>query len=152
MNNYIGTKQIKAESMRKEAFENFKTGRDFTENHIDDSEEGYKVEYPDGYISWSPKETFEAAYRTNGNYTYGHAVLLSKQGKKLQRVGWNGSGMYFYYVEGNTYPANTEIARREFGENVPYRPYLALKTAQNDIAMWSPSTSDCLAEDWQVVD
>ena len=24
---------------------------------------GYKVEYPDGYVSWSPKETFETAYR-----------------------------------------------------------------------------------------
>ncbi len=25
--------------------------------------QGYKVIYPDGYISWSPKEVFEAAYR-----------------------------------------------------------------------------------------
>ena len=24
---------------------------------------GYKVTYPDGYVSWSPKETFEIAYR-----------------------------------------------------------------------------------------
>jgi len=24
---------------------------------------GYKVIYPDGYVSWSPKDTFEAAYR-----------------------------------------------------------------------------------------
>ena len=28
-----------------------------------DDEEGYKVIYPDGYASWSPKDTFEAAYR-----------------------------------------------------------------------------------------
>jgi chromosome segregation ATPase len=46
----------------------------------------------------------------------------------------------------------TEIAKKEFGELVPYRPYLALKTAQNDIATWNPSTSDCLAEDWFVVE
>lgn len=26
------------------------------------SEEGYRVRYPDGYVSWSPKEVFEAAY------------------------------------------------------------------------------------------
>lgn len=26
------------------------------------SEEGYRVRYPDGYESWSPKETFEKAY------------------------------------------------------------------------------------------
>lgn len=24
---------------------------------------GYQVVYPDGYVSWSPKETFETAYR-----------------------------------------------------------------------------------------
>lgn len=24
---------------------------------------GYLVEYPDGYLSWSPKRTFETAYR-----------------------------------------------------------------------------------------
>ena len=25
-------------------------------------EDGYKVIYPDGYITWSPKDVFEAAY------------------------------------------------------------------------------------------
>ena len=25
--------------------------------------DGYKVYYPDGYVSWSPKETFVKAYR-----------------------------------------------------------------------------------------
>jgi len=24
---------------------------------------GYRVKYPDGYISWSPKDVFESAYR-----------------------------------------------------------------------------------------
>ncbi len=27
------------------------------------SQEGYQVFYPDGYISWSPKEVFDSAYR-----------------------------------------------------------------------------------------
>ena len=27
-----------------------------------DGQEGYTVKYPDGYISWSPKEQFESAY------------------------------------------------------------------------------------------
>jgi len=25
--------------------------------------DGYKVVYPDGYVSWSPKKVFEEAYR-----------------------------------------------------------------------------------------
>ena len=52
-----------------------------------------------------------------------------------------------------TYPAQTEIAKKHFGENamIPYRAYWALKTAQEDVATWSPSGSDSLAEDWLIV-
>lgn len=36
--------------------------RAFRKTH-EDGREGYAVVYPDGYESWSPKATFEAAYR-----------------------------------------------------------------------------------------
>jgi len=42
---YVGTKIIKAEPAEK------------------DGKAGYRVMYPDGYVSWSPRATFEAAYR-----------------------------------------------------------------------------------------
>lgn len=42
---YIGVKIIEAEPQAKEG------------------KEGYRVIYPDGYESWSPKATFEHAYR-----------------------------------------------------------------------------------------
>jgi hypothetical protein len=84
---------------------------------------------------------------------FGQALNWLKSGKKVSRKGWNGSGMYAYYIPANSYPAITKIAKKEFGDKlVPYRPYLALKTAQNDVATWNPSTSDCLAEDWFVVE
>ena len=60
--------------------------------------------------------------------------------------------MYAYYVPAASYPAVTEIARKEFGEMVPYRAYWALKTAQGDVATWHPSGSDSLAEDWYIVE
>lgn len=41
---YIGTKLIEAIPAQK------------------DGEDGYKVVYPDGYISWSPADVFERAY------------------------------------------------------------------------------------------
>ena len=89
-----------------------------------------------------------------GNGSFGSAVEALKQGYKVARSGWNGSGMFAYYVPENSYPANTEIAKKHFGENamVPYRAYIALKTAQEDIAMWSPSGSDALAEDWMTIE
>lgn len=65
MNYYIGTKLIKAEP----AFRCCSTGKIYLENEIDikqakkkNFDEGYKVEYADGYESWSPKEVFEKAY------------------------------------------------------------------------------------------
>ena len=45
MKNYIGVKIVKAERKEKKGVP------------------GYAVKYPDGYVSWSPKETFEKAYR-----------------------------------------------------------------------------------------
>ena len=50
MEQYIGVKVIKAEP------------------EVKDGKEGYKVCYKDGYVSWSPKEAFEEAYRVvDGN-------------------------------------------------------------------------------------
>ena len=48
MNNYIGVKIVKAEPQVK------------------NGKPGYKVAYPDGYVSWSPKDVFEEAYRELG--------------------------------------------------------------------------------------
>ncbi len=86
------------------------------------------------------------------NLTFGAAVEAAKTGKKVARKGWNGSNMYAYIVPAASYPAQTEVAKKEFGDMVPYRAYWALKTAQNDIAMWAPSGSDSLAEDWMIVE
>ena len=45
MEKYIGTKMVEAEKATRES-----------------GEEGYRVRYSDGYVSWSPKEVFEKAY------------------------------------------------------------------------------------------
>lgn len=86
------------------------------------------------------------------NLSFGQAITAAKAGKKVARKGWNGANMFAYIVPANTYPAQTEVAKATFGENVPYRAYWALKTAQNDVATWSPSGSDSLAEDWAIVE
>lgn len=82
---------------------------------------------------------------------FGEAVECMKDGLRVARNGWNGQGMFAYYVPGAVYKAMTDAAKEIFGEEVPYRPYFALKTVQNDVAVWNPSTSDILAEDWVIV-
>lgn len=46
---YIGTKQILAWEADR------------------DGQPGYSVKYPDGYVSWSPKDVFESAYLPQGH-------------------------------------------------------------------------------------
>lgn len=79
---------------------------------------------------------------------FGSALEALKSGERVAREGWNGPGQFVYYVPPASYKTQTEIAFAHFGDTVPYRAYLALKTVQGDIAMWTPSVSDVLAEDW----
>lgn len=60
---YIGTKIIKAEEMTQKTFlANYKKEDSVILNQMID-EDGYHVQYEDGYDSWSPKDVFERCYR-----------------------------------------------------------------------------------------
>ena len=66
MEEYIGTKIVKAEPMNLGDYNNYR-GWMIPEDE-DPEKEGYLVKYPDGYVSWSPKEIFEEAYvKTENN-------------------------------------------------------------------------------------
>lgn len=82
---------------------------------------------------------------------FGSALHGLKDGAKVARAGWNGKGMFVYYVPANSYPAQTEVAKETFGDTVPYNPYLAIKNVNGTVSTWVPSVNDCLAEDWEVV-
>jgi len=59
MKSYIGSKIIQAEEMDDRFFLKKEKGQ-----VLDcDARPGYKVVYPDGYVSWAPKNVFENAYR-----------------------------------------------------------------------------------------
>lgn len=158
---YIGTKLIKAEVMTRAQYNVFRGWELLADENGDD--EGYLVEYlhggkPNttthaGYVSWSPKEQFDNAYRKTTGMPFGMAVEAMKKGHKVARAGWNGSGMFAYYVPAGSYPAKAEIIKGIFPDDlVPYRHYMALKTAQGDVSTWAPSGSDSLADDWYIVE
>jgi hypothetical protein len=84
------------------------------------------------------------------NVDFGAAVAALKAGHQVARKGWNGKGMFLYYVPAASYPASTKIAKREFGEMVEYGAYIAMKTAQGNVVPWLASQTDVLAEDWIV--
>jgi len=232
MQQFIGTKVVNASPMNLADYNTLRGWILPTDE--DGTDEGYLVEYTDGgkanvegyagYVSWSPKEVFDKAYRECDTYSdrllieyddlyekckklidfkhsddflvlpievrtqllaqsavmgdysailgtrrgmedgdanpvrlsFGGAVAAAKTGCKVARAGWNGAGMFAYIVPANKYSTDgnpTSPLVGMFPDNmVPYREYWALKTAQDDVAMWSPSGSDSLANDWCVVD
>lgn len=141
---YIGTKIITAWSQDK------------------DGTPGYAVKYEDGFVSWSPKEVFDKAYRacegSIQNLTFSDALHFVKMGKRVARVGWNGKGMWLQVVRGS----NVQIHNMGFGPANEYdhdwrsrvpelSSWIGMKTADNKFVPWLASQSDMLADDWMVL-
>ena len=167
MKRYIGAKIINAIPMNRadyNALRGWMVPAD--ENPEDD---GYLVEYLDGgkpnvpgfagYVSWSPKEQFENAYREASGLTFGHAIEALKLGMKVAREGWNGKGMWLVLVPGTNNVHTTE-GSPYMKAGVTYcdiLPHIDMWTtnAQGRRAMlpgWVASQTDMLAEDWHMVE
>lgn len=87
---------------------------------------------------------------------FGEAIEALKAGKLVSRDGWNGKGMFLYYVPANSYPASRNTLNTMAGvfkdDMVPYTAYIAMKTAQDNVVPWLASQTDVLAEDWGVIE
>ena len=101
---------------------------------------------------------------------FGQAVEALKEGKRVQRTGWNGKGLFIFMQVPST--INREIVpkmqslpqsvkdefERRFNDPneqidaIYYDNQLALVNPSNLITGWSPSTSDALADDWVILD
>lgn len=81
-------------------------------------------------------------------------VIMRDENKKVARKGWNGKGMFLYYVPSGAYAPRTEVAKTLVNKNglVEYGAYIAMKTAQGNVVPWLASQTDLLAEDWCVVE
>lgn len=88
---------------------------------------------------------------------FGKALEALKEEKKVSREGWNGQGMFAVLQKGypDGIPCNKQTAEAwglKEGDLFKVRPYFQLRTAQGDHAMWVPSGSDILSEDWIIID
>lgn len=88
-------------------------------------------------------------------HDFGQALRYLKAGHRVARLGWNGAGMFLYYVPGASYPAQRNAMATMVGvfpdDMVPYQPYIAMKTANDTVVPWLASQSDMLAHDWIVL-
>jgi hypothetical protein len=87
-------------------------------------------------------------------YDFGVALHRLKMGFRVAREGWNGTGMFLYFVNGSEFTVNRPplLGIYPEGTAIKYRPHIDMKTAQGDMVPWVASQTDLLADDWYMVD
>ena len=115
------------------------------------AEEGYRVEYEDGYLSWSPKEVFEAAYRETTGMSFGLAIEAVKKGKKIARSGWNGKGQYVELGIDLGYTDHSGVVHGAYHMDIGSKALVFVGTRGRQVG-WLASQSDMLADDWYIVE
>lgn len=99
---------------------------------------------------------------------FGSAIQALKEGKRVQREGWNGKGLFVFRqvpstIDSEIIPKMQSVpqsVKNEFKNRfdsspqgaISYNDQLALVNTSNEISGWSPSTNDALAEDWVILD
>lgn len=171
MDTYIGTKMLCAKEMTRGEYNKLRGWDIPADENPEDA--GYLVEYHDGgkpnhpdfkgYISWSPKDVFERAYRRADSMTFGLAIEALKQGKKVTRAGWNGKGMFLWLKPAAVIKAEwckdeklKELVEANGGE-MPALGTICMYTHDGKgrraiLTGWLASQSDMLGEDWMLVE
>ena len=141
MQKYIGTKIIEAEPCK--AWKDTKLHKA--------GEDGYKVRYPDGYESWSPKGVFEEAYRPTDYMSFGLAIEAMKKGKKVARRGWNGKNQHIELATRISYMTAEGVFVNVEHEAIGNKAIAFCGTSGVQMG-WLASQADMLADDWEVVE
>jgi hypothetical protein len=97
--------------------------------------------------------------------TFGEASNLAQQGKKIARSGWNGKGLFVFYVPEQKKQINEVepfIRNMLFGSNskmfegiknlVRIKPYFMIRNADGSLSTWVPIIGDIFGIDWEVVE
>ncbi len=162
MQKYIGTKIITAEPMTRQEYNDFRGWALPADERGGDP--GYLVEYLDGgapnvpgragYVSWSPAEQFDNAYRLTSGMPFGLAIEAMKKGCRVARAGWNGKGMWLGLVREGRYEIFDSEVKPPFSGDfaaTAFLPWISMKTADEKLVPWLASQTDMLADDWQIV-
>jgi hypothetical protein len=81
------------------------------------------------------------------------ALAHIKNGRRVQRIGWNGKGMFIFLVPGSKFKVNRPplLGIYEEGTEINYHAHVDMRTADGKIVPWICSQTDMLATDWALV-
>lgn len=80
---------------------------------------------------------FGPACEAEPSTDFGWVIHQLKMGLKVFRKNWNGKGLYIC------------LQKPDSGSKMS-RPYIYIRTAQNDLVPWCPSHGDLLGTDWEI--
>ncbi len=82
---------------------------------------------------------------------FGKAIQLLKEGKRVQRQGWNGKNQYIELATNISYKnTNAEVVNAE--HNAIGNKAISFVGTSGVQLGWLASQADMLAEDWKVVE
>lgn len=94
---------------------------------------------------------------------FGEALEALKQGKLVQREGWNGKGMFIVKqvpavigteiipkMQSLPQAAKDVLINRD--QAISYENQMLIVNSSGRADSWVPSSSDCFAEDWIILD
>lgn len=91
-------------------------------------------------------EKMEGMSGYSKNFDFGVAIRMMKNGAKVCREGWNGKGQHVYVTKDT-------FIQHDSDPFYGVEPCFILFNAQGKWQPgWVPSTSDVLAEDWQIAE
>ena len=149
MQQYIGTKIVEAAPAVKKGGKVY----DLTwpiPRSMEPEEPGYRVRYPDGYESWSPKDVFEEAYRPTDAMSFGLAIEAAKKGKRIARKGWNGKRQYVELATAISYASPIGAVVNAEHDAIGNQALAFVGTSGVQMGGLA-SQADMLADDWMIV-
>ena len=84
--------------------------------------------------------------------SFGWALDAMKSGSKVSRIGWNGKGMWLYFVPGvSGYKLTPNMPWYYSRDTIDFNSRIDMYTADGKIQPgWLASQTDMLADDWGV--
>lgn len=149
MQQYIGTKIVEAAPAVKKGGKVYDLTLPIPRS-MEPEEPGYRVRYPDGYESWSPKDVFEEAYRPTDAMSFGLAIEAAKKGKRIARKGWNGKRQYVELATAISYASPIGVVVNAEHDAIGNQALAFVGTSGVQMG-WLASQADMLADDWMIV-
>lgn len=93
---------------------------------------------------------------------FGQALESLKEGKALSRSGWNGKGMFIVkqipatigldiIPKMQSLPQSAKDILMARNKEISYANQMIIINSECKADSWVPSSSDCFAEDWEII-